>query len=76
MGSTGLIILLVAVSFFVVVGLTATSNLVDNAKLSNDSSITHAVSGASGVMSPLWMVFVCGILIIGAYSVIHAYSNM
>jgi hypothetical protein len=64
MGNTGMIILLIAASLFVVVGITATSNLVDTAKSSNDSTITHTASGVIGIMSPLWEVFIAGILII------------
>ena len=76
MGNTGLIILLVAVSFFIVVGLGATSNLIDDAKSNTDSTITQAASGVSGVMSPLWTVFIIGILIISMYALINAYSTM
>jgi hypothetical protein len=74
MGSTRLVILLVAVAFFVVIGLGATGNLLDQAKLSSDTA--NAAQGVTGVMSPLWMVFIAGILIVGAYALIHAYSSM
>jgi hypothetical protein len=76
MGNSGLIILLIALAFFVVIGLGATGNLLDQAKDSTDTSVTTAASGVSGVMSPLWMVLAFGILIIGAYCLIHAYSSM
>jgi hypothetical protein len=76
MGSSGLIILLLSIAFFVVVGLTATSHLVDDAKASGDTSTVKAAGGVSGVMQPLWTVFIIGILIVGAYGLIHAYSNM
>jgi hypothetical protein len=76
MSSTGLIILLIAVGFFVVVGLGATSNLIATAKTNTDSTIQTAASGVSGVMSPLWTVFVISILIIGAYALTNAYSTM
>jgi len=58
----------------VVVGISATSNLLYTAKASTDTST--AASGVSGVMSPLWLIFGFGILIIGVYCVIHAYTNM
>ena len=74
MGSAGLVILLVAVAFFVVVGISATSNLVDEANNSNDSETANAVTGASDTMSPSWTIMGFGILIIGAYAVIQAYS--
>jgi amino acid transporter len=76
MGSTGLIILLVTIAFFTVVGLSATSHLVDDAKNSSDTSTIKATQGVTGTLQPLWLVFIAGILIIGIYCVIHAYSTM
>ena len=76
MGSSGLVILLIAVAFFVVVGLSATSGLIDDAKASNDTHIANAASGASSTMSPLWATFGIGIIIVGVFAVIHSYSKM
>jgi heme/copper-type cytochrome/quinol oxidase subunit 2 len=76
MGSTGLVILLVVACFLVVVGINATSNLVDEANTSNDSEIANAASGAGATMGSLWTVFGICIIIIGAYAVINAYSKM
>jgi heme/copper-type cytochrome/quinol oxidase subunit 2 len=76
MGSTGLVILLVAVAFFVVVGINATGNLVGEANTSNDSDIASAASGAGTTMGSLWTVFGIAIILIGAYCVIYAYSKM
>jgi hypothetical protein len=76
MGNTGLIILLITLAFFVVVGLSATGGLIDQAKDSSDTSISHAAQGVTGTLQPLWLIFGFGILIIGAYCLIHAYSSM
>lgn len=76
MGSTGLVILLLCLAFFVMVGLSATSNLIDTAQASNDTGITTAASGASHTLSPLFVVFGICILIVGMYAVIHAFDKM
>lgn len=76
MGSSGLVILLVAFAFFVVVGISATSELIGEANESNNSEIATAASGVSSTLSPLWTIMSFGILIIGAYAVIHSYSKM
>jgi amino acid transporter len=76
MSSGGFVILLIALSFFVIVGISATSNLVDEANTSNDSNISQAAQGASSTMSPLWVIMGFSIVIIGIYALIHAYSKM
>ncbi len=76
MGSSGLVVLLIAVAFFVVVGISATSTLIDEANQSNDSSVAQAASGVSSTLSPLWTIMSWGIVIVGVYAVIHSYSKM
>jgi uncharacterized protein (UPF0333 family) len=76
MSSGGFVILLIAVAFFCVVGISATSTLVDTANESNDSNITQAAQGASSTMGPLWTVMGFGIMIVGIYAAIYAYSHM
>lgn len=76
MGTAGLVILLLAVSFFVVVGLSSTSTLLTEASNSNDTSVANAAHSASSIMSPLFTVFAWGIVIVGIYAVIHSYNAM
>jgi hypothetical protein len=76
MGSVGLVVLLCCFAFFLVVGLGATSTLIGQAENSNDSSISSAAHGVGSTMTPLWTVFVWGVVIIGIYAVIHSYSTM
>lgn len=76
MSNTGLTILLLSLSFFVVMGLNATSNLLDTAKLSNDSSTLQASQGAQSTLSPLWVVLIICVLLIASYALIYAFSSM
>ncbi len=76
MSSSGMVVLLVTLAFFVLVGISATSSLVDEANSSNDSGIQTAASGVSSTISPLWTIMGYGILIVGIYAVIQAFSKM
>ena len=76
MGSTGLIILLVALGLFLFVGISSTSNLIDSAKTSNDNATVTGATGAGGVIGPLWSVLMWGIIIVSMYCLIYAFSHM
>lgn len=74
MGSTGLVILLLALSIFLFVGMFATGNLLDSAKADNNTS--QAATGAGSTMGALWSALSWGIIIIVLYSLITAFRGM
>lgn len=74
MKTVGSLILLVMFALLVLVGISASSDIISEVSGSNDTAVAHGADGAIHVITPIFQLMGFGVLIIGIMVAINAYN--